>query len=203
MLVLSRKEMQEADRRMIEHFGVPGIVLMEHAAIAMVTYCKEDSLILCGSGNNGGDGFALARLLQLKDRKPRVLLFSDRPLRGDAEVNRNAAERLGVSITLFTGDFERLRNELSQATMIVDCIFGIGLNRKIGEPLASAIAMVNESGLPIVSCDIPSGLDADTGEEHGISVHADVTITFHAMKRGLINTPNVEVVDIGIAKSEE
>lgn len=183
---------------MIEHYGVPGIVLMERAALAMLPYCSEDSLILCGAGNNGGDGFALARMLHLMGKSPRVWVFSDRPYSGDAETNRKAAENLGVPMRTYGGDLHAFKEAIGEAKMIVDCIFGIGLNRPITEPIKSAIHAVNQSTLQILSCDIPSGIDADTGETLGVAVIADHTITFHAMKKGLVGFSHVQVADIGI-----
>lgn len=198
METISREDMQAVDRRMIEYYGVPGVVLMEHAALAMRPYCQDKALILCGPGNNGGDGFALARLLYLQEKNPRILIFSKQDYQGDAEINRQAAENLGIPMQRALGKYELLAEELKDAHQVVDCLFGIGLDRPIEDPIYSAIAMVNQSGLPILSCDIPSGLDANTGETRGIMVEADQTICFHALKKGMVGLDNVVVSDIGI-----
>lgn len=198
MKTISREAMQAADRRMIEVYGVPGLVLMEHAALAMRPYCKDKALILCGPGNNGGDGFALARLLFLQSKNPRILIYSGQSYQGDAEINRQAAENLGIPMQKALGKIDLLEEEIKGANQIIDCLFGIGLDRPIEEPIYSAIAKVNQSGLPILSCDIPSGIDANTGEIRGIAVEADQTITFHAMKKGMLGLDNVKVADIGI-----
>lgn len=199
MRSLTRKQMQDADRTMIEHYGVPGIVLMEHAALSMVPFCEDHALILCGAGNNGGDGFALARLLHLKNKHPRVIVYAKHELRGDAKTNRLAAEKLGVPVTDGYSDLSALRELIRTSKQIIDCLFGIGLNRPIEEPLKSVIQTVNEASLPVLSCDIPSGIDADTGETLGCAVRADRIITFHAMKKGLEHFDGVRVADIGIS----
>lgn len=198
MKILSRQEMRDADAYTIETIGVPGIVLMERAALALQPHCTHGALILCGGGNNGGDGLALARLLHLEGKAPRVLLLTDRALRGDALTNFRAAQNIGVPIRAIEDDENRLQEELDRAQMVVDCIFGTGLDRPIEGPMRGWIARVNASGLSVLSCDIPSGIDADTGEALGIAVRAQKTVTLHAMKRGLLGIPNVQVADIGI-----
>lgn len=203
MLILTREEMREADRRMIEDVGVPGIVLMEHAALKLKEHCREDALILCGAGNNGGDGLALARLLFLEKKNPRVVLIHKSPLQGDALINYGACVNLGVKISSCYGDLSPLEEELKSSSMVVDCLFGTGLSREISSPYREAIKMVNKSSLFILSADLPSGIDANTGESLGISLRADKIISFHAMKQGLQGCPHVEVVDIGIEGYEE
>ena len=198
MLILSREEMQAADKRMIQDIGVPGILLMEHAALKLKEHASENALILCGSGNNGGDGLALARLLYLEKKEPIVLLMSNKKLKGDALINLRAAENLGVTIKQFYYDPIILKQAIRDASMIVDCLFGTGLTREIKEPYANAIELINESGLYILSADLPSGIDANTGETLGIAIKANKTISFHAMKKGMTAHPNVIVVDIGI-----
>ena len=202
MLVLSREEMQKADQEMIE-LGVPGLVLMEHAAIQLKKHVKPGALILCGSGNNGGDGLALARLMELKGENPRVLIQSKRELVGDPLTNLKAAKNLGVKIDFFYDDLSLLKEALSKASMVVDCLFGTGLTREIKSPYYESIRLLNESGLYILSTDLPSGLDANTGETLGIAVKADKTISFHALKKGMLGYPNVEVVDIEIKGFED
>ncbi|NLY35957.1 MAG: NAD(P)H-hydrate epimerase [Tissierellia bacterium] len=198
MLILSREEMQAADRRMIEEIGVPGIVLMEHAALKLQEHTRENALILCGSGNNGGDGLALARLLHLDNKKPLVLLMASRELKGDALINLKAAINLGVNIRIFYEDFSYITEAIKNASMVVDCLFGTGLTRNIKAPYSRAIERINKSGLYILSADLPSGIDANTGEVLGIAIKASKTISFHAMKKGMTEHPNVFVVDIGI-----
>lgn len=199
MLILSKEEMQAADKRMIETIGVPGIVLMEHAAIKLKESTKKKALIVCGSGNNGGDGLALARLLYLEKKKPTLLLMTKGALQGDALTNLRAAKNLGVDIKIFYEDLAPLEEALKDASMVVDCLFGTGLSRDISGNYAQAIDLINKSGLYILSADIPSGIDANTGKTLGIAIKADKTISFHAMKKGMKDHPNVFVVDIGIA----
>lgn len=198
MLILTREEMQAADKRMIEEIGLPGIVLMEHAALKLKEYTKENALILCGSGNNGGDGLALARLLYLEHKDPRVLVMANKELKGDAKTNLKAAKNLGVPIQHFYEDLSFLEEALAGASMLVDCLFGTGLTRSIHAPYFQAIERINHSGLYVLSADLPSGIDANTGKTLGISIKADKTISFHAMKKGMTKHPHVYVVDIGI-----
>lgn len=203
MLILTREEMREADRRMIEDVGLPGIVLMEHAAQKLQKDCKEKSLILCGSGNNGGDGLALARLLFLEGKDPTVILMTRRELTGDALINYRVCENLGIKMALCYEDLSLLEEGLTGASMVVDCLFGTGLDREIRSPYKEAIELVNQSGLYVISADLPSGIDCDTGEELGVAIKANKVISFHAMKKGLVQYPHVEVVDIGIVGYEE
>lgn len=198
MLILSREEMQAADKKMIEEIGVPGLVLMERAALKLKEHTKEKALILCGSGNNGGDGLALGRMLYLEGKEPRLFLMSNKELEGDALSNLKAAKNLGISIEHFYEDFTRLEEALVGASMLVDCLFGTGLTRSIQAPYSQVIEIINKSGLYVLSADLPSGIDANTGKTLGISIKADKTISFHAMKKGMKNHPNVCVVDIGI-----
>ncbi len=197
MKSLSREEMQRADRQMIE-LGLPGIVLMEHAAIKLREHTKRGALIVCGSGNNGGDGLALARLLHLEKKSPRVLIQSERKLRGDALTNLIVARNLGVDLEFFYHDLSPLKKALEEATMVVDCLFGTGLSRPIEAPYSQAIELINASGKYILSADLPSGIDANTGEVLGVAIKADKTLSFHARKKGMEGHPNVQVVDIGI-----
>lgn len=203
MLILTREEMREADRRMIEDVGLPGIVLMEHAAQKLQNYCKDKSLILCGSGNNGGDGLALARLLFLEGKDPTVILMTRRGLTGDALINYRVCENLGIKMVLCYEDLSLLEEGLTGASMVVDCLFGTGLDREIRSPYKEAVELVNQSGCYVISADLPSGIDCDTGEELGVAIQADKVISFHAMKKGLREYPHVEVVNIGIVGYEE
>lgn len=197
MLVLTREEMQKADREMIE-LGVPGLILMEHAALQLLNHVKKGALIVCGSGNNGGDGLALARLMHLKGLEPKVLVQTKRELKGDPKTNLEAAKNLGVDLGFFYEDHEALEAALKEATMVVDCLFGTGLTREISSPYYESIEKINKSGLEILCADLPSGLDANSGQVQGIAIKADKTISFHALKKGLLGLEGVHVVDIGI-----
>ena len=174
--------MRGVDRWAIEGRGVPSLELMEAAgravAEAVAGLAPEGPVrVVCGKGNNGGDGFVAARLLrEMGFEVEALLLWPGEELRGDAAVN---FERFGGS--LVEGDpAERLRG----SGAVVDAIFGTGFEGAPREPAAAAISAINAWGAPVVACDIASGVDASTGEVAGEAVRADVTVSFHAAKLG-------------------
>jgi len=174
--------MRGVDRWAIEEVGVPSLGLMEAAgralAEAVAGLAPEGPVrIVCGKGNNGGDGFVAARLLRGMGFEVEVLLlWPAEGLRGDAAVN---FERSGGE--LVEGD---LAGRLAGSGAVVDAIFGTGFEGAPREPAAEAISAVNGCGAPVVACDIPSGVDASSGEVEGEAVEAEVTVTFHAAKLG-------------------
>jgi hydroxyethylthiazole kinase-like uncharacterized protein yjeF len=174
--------MRGVDRWAIEGRGVPSLELMEAAgravAEAVAGMAPEGAVrVVCGKGNNGGDGFVAARLLQeMGFEVEALLLWPGEELRGDAAVN---FERFGGD--LVEGDLaERLRG----SGAVVDAIFGTGFEGAPREPAAAAIAAINACGAPVVACDIASGVDASTGEVAGEAVEAGITVSFHAAKLG-------------------
>jgi NAD(P)H-hydrate epimerase len=174
--------MRAVDCWAIEEQGVPSLELMEAAGRALaeaVAGLAPDGPIrvVCGKGNNGGDGFVAARLLrEMGFAVDVLLLWPGEELRGDAAVNY---ERSGGDFV--EGDIE---GRLVGSGAIVDAIFGTGFEGEPREPAAGAIRAINASAAPVVACDIPSGVDAATGEVAGEAVCADLTITFHAAKTG-------------------
>jgi len=198
-------EQQRAiDTWAIETLGIPSIDLMEHAGtgLADIVGARVPDgriVVVCGKGNNGGDGLVAARLLRERGREVDVaLLGSGDELRGDAKAN---FERLG----------EPAPGPLQPATLpgaaaIIDAILGTGFSGKPRQPALGAIEAINDTGdeVLVFACDVPSGVDASSGEVHGVAVRADVTVTFHAAKPGLWIAPGkdhaggVVVVDIGI-----
>jgi NAD(P)H-hydrate epimerase len=229
---LTGAQVRDLDRRAIHEFGVPGVVLMENAgrgAAALLARLNPDRqrvLILCGPGNNGGDGFVMARHLQNHGLDVDVWLFapsSSAPggtirlgfhpqLTPDAAVNHQIWLRSGTYIINVEVDHPRMdpRQYCDHITLgkgwIVDAMFGTGLTRPLGPPFDEVVAAVNASGRPVLAVDIPSGLDCDTGEPLGPTLRATHTATFVAPKAGFQN-PNarqwlgeVHVVDIGAPK---
>jgi len=201
--------MAELDRRTIEEVGVPGSVLMESAATACVQVLLEsfraqtaDGVsVLCGPGNNGGDGLAIARQLAQQGIEVDVLMLgpADR-LRGDAATQAERARACGLSL-------QALDEPWKARGVLVDALFGTGLARTIDGVAAHAIEALNEShrnGTPVLSVDIPSGISGSSGARLGSAVHADITVSFHAAKRGHFLYPGREhrgelvVADIGI-----
>ena len=174
--------MRELDRWAIEGRGVPSLELMEAAGRAVAEAVAELApqgpvRVVCGKGNNGGDGFVAARLLRdMGFEVEALLLWPREELRGDAEAN---FERCGGE--LVEGD---LAPRLAGSGAVVDAIFGTGFAGAPREPAAAAIAAVNSCGAPVVACDVASGVDASTGEVAGAAIEADVTVSFHAAKLG-------------------
>ncbi|HEY6145532.1 MAG TPA: NAD(P)H-hydrate dehydratase [Solirubrobacterales bacterium] len=194
--------MRAVDRWAIEKRGVPSLELMEAAgrAVAEVVagLAPEGPVrVVCGKGNNGGDGFVAARLLRgMGFEVEALLLWPGEELRGDAKVN---CERLGGE--LLDGD---PTGRLAGSGAIIDAILGTGFEGAPREPAAEAIRAINGCGAPVVACDIASGVDASTGEVAGDAVRADVTVSFHAAKLGhriapgKWSTGDLRVVPIGI-----
>src|SRR5439155_19888340 len=163
--------------------------------------------ILCGRGNNGGDGFVVARTLMQRGGDVAVFLFGRvADVRGDARVNLEILGRLGLTVLEVADSqaWELHFAELSDCTLIVDAIFGTGLNAPVSGLIQSVIADVNASGIPVVSIDLPSGLSADSPEPIGPSIEAGLTITLAAPKLPLVLPPgemragDIVIADIGI-----
>ena len=211
--VLTREQVRTVDRRAIDEYGIPGIVLMENAgrnAAALIDeWTARGGLvaIVCGAGNNGGDGFVIARHLSNAGRAVEVFLAADpERLTGDTQVNHRIAERMGLPMTRFDTPvaISGAAARLAAAAMVIDAVLGTGFAGVVRPPLDAVIGAIN--ALPperIVAIDVPSGLDCDTGAASGPCVRADRTITFVTMKRGFLApsadayTGRVFVADIG------
>jgi len=213
---LSRDEVREFDRRAINDYGVPGVVLMENAGrgaaelLLRLNPERKRILILCGFGNNGGDGFVMARHLQNAGLEVDVLLFGQiDQLARDTNVNAKIWQKSGP---LWTADpinplDADIRRVIDGAQgWIVDALFGTGMTRPLGAPFDETISAVNASGHPIFAVDLPSGLDCDAGEPLGPTIKATHTATFVAFKKGFLNPKakpwlgEVHVIDIGAPK---
>lgn len=211
--VLNRRQVREVDRRAIEEFGLPGVVLMENAGrgaaeLLLRLGVRGRVVICCGKGNNGGDGYVIGRHLDNHGIAVRVLRFT-RPgeLTGDAAINHHVLTKTPVS--LVDGlelDPAALAAELAQAEWVVDALLGTGLTGKVRSPLDHVIAAINASQAKVLAVDLPSGLDCDTGEPLGVAVRAHHTATFVAPKPGFtVAEANafvgvVHVVDIGVPR---
>lgn len=214
-MFLSRQEVRDLDRRAIEEFGVPGVVLMENAGRGSAELLRSlgvrgPVLICCGKGNNGGDGFVIARHLDNAQISVRVLLFAQaEELTGDAAIHYHILAKSGLPIVSFGAgplDGERLQQELATAEWIVDALFGTGLAGTVRSPFDQVIAAINRTSARVLAVDIPSGLDCDTGQPLGAAVRAHHTATFVAQKKGFANPAaqewlgQVHIVDIGIPR---
>ena len=210
--VLDSGEMREADRVTIKELGLPGLVLMEQAAGAVTEVVAERLsgarrvVVVCGPGNNGGDGLAVARQLRCRGFEVDVaLLVKDAELRGDAGVQLELARSFGVPVRRCASSTQaRLGALLPGASVIVDALFGTGLDRALEGRFAEAVGVLNASGIPIVAVDIPSGLQGSSATVVGESVQASVTVTFAAPKVAHVLPPacwrcgEVAVAEIGI-----
>jgi hydroxyethylthiazole kinase-like uncharacterized protein yjeF len=215
MRVLNSAQMRDADRRTIEEIGIPSLVLMENAgrqAVAAMEAVYSDLLdrqiaVLCGRGNNGGDGFVVARTLVQRGADVAVFLLgrvSD--VRGDARINLEILGRLGVTVVEIADSqaWELHFSEVSNCTLIVDAIFGTGLKTPVSGLIESVIADVNAADIPVVAIDLPSGLSADSPDPIGPSIEAGLTITLGAPKIPLVLPPaemragDIVIADIGI-----
>lgn len=207
---LTTAQVREIDRRAMEEYGLPGIALMENAGRGCAELLSSRGVqgpvvVCCGPGNNGGDGFVIARHLELAGCDVRVLLFADPGrLRGDAAVNAQVVQRSGLPLETFATAPapEVLEARLQPAEWIVDALLGTGSRGEVREPLRSAVAAINRSGRRVLAVDLPSGLDADTGRPADPCVRAELTATFVAWKRGF-SAPAAqpclgEVVVVGI-----
>ncbi len=204
---LSRQQVRRIDALAIDHYHMPGIVLMENAAravvdaaLSMLTGQRGDVLILCGGGNNGGDGLAVARNLHNIGHSVHIGLTVD-PARytGDALINWNIIQAMGLlaepaSVGLIAQH---------RWALIVDAIFGTGLTEPPRDPFPSLAAAANGASVPILAVDLPSGMDCDTGRPLGACIRATRTVSFVALKQGFANpesrqwTGEVTVGDIG------
>src|SRR6185437_15542499 len=197
MRILNAAQMREADRRTIEEIGIPSLVLMENAGrqvVAAMEAVHTDLLerqvaVLCGRGSNGGDGFVVARTLVQRGVEVSVFLMGRvADVRGDARTNLEILGRLGVTVVEVADSqaWELHFSEVSDCTLIVDAIFGTGLNAPLSGFIESVVTDINASGIPVVAIDLPSGLSADSCDPPGTSIEAGMTVTLGAPKLPLV-----------------
>lgn len=203
------EEMKAMDHYAIHQIGIPGMVLMERASLQVVKHLETERYhrygVICGRGNNGGDGVAVARHLLLMGKEVSLVVLG-RDDQGTEDFNHNLKiyNQLNGLVKKVGGsdDLLELEDVISESQVLVDGVFGIGLTRPVEGLYHQVIQRINESPGMVVSIDIPSGLDGNTGEALGIAVKAQKTVTFQRIKRGLSPenpyTGRVYVEDIGI-----
>jgi NAD(P)H-hydrate epimerase len=216
---LTRNQVREVDRRAIADYGMSGLVLMENAGRGATDFlCQllEKSgkphgpvAVICGKGNNGGDGFVIARHLDLRGIAVKTLLLADpNELSGDAAANYRILEKARMPIEVFGSPLETARfdRELFGAAWLVDALLGTGAVGEPKSPYAEAIDRMNDSTIPILAVDLPSGLDCDNGAAAEHTIRATATCTFVAAKPGIF-APNaayyvgqLHVQDIGVPR---
>ncbi|MBO8158245.1 NAD(P)H-hydrate dehydratase [Thermosyntropha sp.] len=217
MKILKAAEMKEIDKRASSEYGIPSIVLMENAGIRTVEVIEEvlgdirekKVVVVAGKGNNGGDGLVIARqLINGGARVETFLLGEEKELTVDTRINYEVLQKMKGSIyPLLTPDHLQIfKNSLLNADLIVDSIYGIGFKGSLGDFEAEVVNIINRSRSLVVAVDIPSGIEADTGKVHNTAVKAHRTVTFAALKLGLILEPghsfagNITVADISIPR---
>lgn len=216
--VMSRQEVRAFDKWALEQMRIDGTILMENAGRGaaqcllnrMGKQPASRVVIFCGSGNNGGDGFVIARHLANAGMAPCVVLCGRRERMGsEAKTHLQIVEKMGLEIRTLKPDRSlpgQVKELTSKANWIVDALLGTGLEGVLSEQAAELICAMNATGLPILAVDIPSGLDCDEGIPLPVCIQAEMTVTFAALKRGFIHCPesrlvtgDVYVASIGIS----
>ncbi len=201
MKLISAEAMREGDRRTIEDLGFPGIVLMENAgmriteAVTSISPLPEKVIVLAGPGNNGGDGLVTARQLNRLGISVSVwCAASPQSYKGDARVNHDFLEKKGFPLNYVEDEtrLEELQEDIKSADLLIDALLGTGTGRLVEGVIADIIALLNAAKAPVLSVDIPSGIDANTGKVLGIAVKAKWTVTLASLKRGHLLHPGAE-----------
>lgn len=214
MKIGTSKIMRSIDKYCIEQLGIPSIVLMENASLKVVKNLDTDRYerytIICGSGNNGGDGFVVARHLHVIGKKIQVFLVGENDkLSFDCKANYNILKNMGIEIKSVNNfdDINQLREAVLRSQVNIDCIFGTGLSRGAQDIAKSVITIINENSSYTVSIDVPSGFDCSNGQILGNCIEADKTVTFEMFKKGFLTygaekyTGQVVLEKIGIPEN--
>ncbi|PQO26108.1 NAD(P)H-hydrate epimerase [Blastopirellula marina] len=208
--LLTRQQSRAVDTIAAEKYHIPGVILMENAgrgcAELLLSHSPASVLICCGPGNNGGDGYVIARHLDLLGVPVKIALFCPRErIHGDALINFRIIEAAGIEILDFADEplCEWFASRLHEADWVVDAMLGTGVTSPPREPMASAIRQINAASAQVMAIDIPSGLDCDTGQPNTPTIEANFTATFVTSKPGYAKPSakpyvgEVHVVDIG------
>lgn len=209
MVTITCNEIKEIENYTIKEIGIPSILLMENAAFRVVENIDLSKYnkftIICGVGNNGSDGLAIARQLIMKNKSVDVYIMGDvRKGSENFKTYFNFLTNMDINyININTkDDLYKLQSSLEENDLTIDALFGLGLSRNIDDLYFDVISFTNHYSSHIISVDIPSGLNCDTGDVMGIAIKADMTITFHMMKKGLLDrktyTGDILIQDIGI-----
>ncbi|RKY87765.1 bifunctional ADP-dependent NAD(P)H-hydrate dehydratase/NAD(P)H-hydrate epimerase [candidate division KSB1 bacterium] len=213
--VLTVKQMRNIDSYTINELGIPGMVLMERAALAVVDEIRDylgslknkRILIFCGSGNNGGDGFAAARELIIKEADVKIYVCTEKEkIKGDALINLQILEKEGFN-PVFINGVDEISPMDFKCDVIVDALLGTGIKGPVRGLYKKVIDLINETGIPVISVDIPSGLNCNTGRFEGACIKAERTVTMGALKRAHLISPGrelsgkVKIADIGFSEN--
>jgi NAD(P)H-hydrate epimerase len=200
MKIASVDEMRLMDRFAIEKLGIAEEILMENAGIAAINVLQNKIgikgrkfVIFCGTGNNGGDGLVVARLIHSQGGRAKIFLMGDKnKFRGAAQTNMAIIDKLPIEV-LKLENAAAAKKDVAHCDMIIDAIFGTGLDRDVAGLAADVIALANKSKKKVLSLDIPSGVNGNTGEVMGVAVKADYTVTFGLPKIGNMLYPGFEL----------
>lgn len=205
---ITKEKMIQLEKRAIEEFKIDSILLMENAGMAIYKEIKNYNsyTIICGSGNNGGDGLVLARHLILNYKAVNIFIIDDCKT-PDSKKNLEILRNLSNNIFFIKGqeDLENFKKSIVQSDITVDGIFGIGLDRDIKGINKEVINIINNFGNLVIAIDVPSGLNPDTGEIYGVCIKANQTISLHKIKKSLENskyTGDITNVYIGIPRED-
>ncbi len=215
MKIVEPQVMKDMDRKAVEEYGVPGLILMENAGRNVAEFVvkrypsriKRGVAVFCGKGNNGGDGFVAARHLKNMGCDVNLYILSNKEdISGDSLINLNIWQAMGedVHVVLKESDIEKHRFSMIHSGLVIDAVLGTGLKNGPAGVYAAVIEHINEISLPVVSVDIPSGLDGATGRPLGSTVRADMTVTMALPKTGLVTYPGIKytgelkIADIGM-----
>ena len=200
MKLLTNRQMRDIEYIAIEKKGVPSMLLMEHAAMAVTKECLKENptnvLIFAGKGNNGGDGLAVARQLRCRENINTAVVFIGDPdeATADCAANLSILKEYGADIIYIDSkdDLAGLERIINASDVVIDAIVGTGLHTKLHEMTQMLVTLINEKANYIISVDCPSGVNTNTGEDYGTAVYADKTVTFHLPKVGLMLYPAFE-----------
>ncbi len=193
MRIISSENFRKMDSYSVQNLGIPSIVLMENAALKVVSNIElklnNRFVVVCGKGNNGGDGLAVARHLHCLNKEVEIFII-ERGNRSteDFEINYNILKNINLNINYIRDyeDLDYLRESVIKSDMVLDAIFGIGLSREIEGIYKDTISIINENSKNTLSIDVPSGLNASTGEIEGVCIEADTTVSFEMYKEGFL-----------------
>lgn len=211
---LTREQTKIVDNYIINELGLPSVILMENAGHGIAQYLltlqPNNKVIVCsGKGNNGGDGYVVARYLNLHKIDVEVYIFAhENDIKGDAKIHLDIIKKIGIPIQYFDPsniNLDTLLNNLNKAEWIIDGLFGTGLATHLDAFYCDLINTINKTTSKILSIDVPSGLDCDTGQPFGASIKANVTCTLLSMKKGFLSMRSqnyfgkIKIINLGVS----
>lgn len=210
---LTREQTKLVEKYIINELGLPSVILMENAGHGVAQYLltlhPNNKVIICaGKGNNGGDGYVVARYLNLLKSDVEVYIFAhENDIKGDAKIHLDVIKKIGIPIQYFDPlniNLDALLNNLNKSEWIIDALFGTGLATNLDSFYCDLINTINKTTSKILSIDVPSGLDCDKGQPFGTSIKANITCTLISMKKGFLRMEaqnyfgKIKIINLGI-----